>query len=495
MAKATKRSVSMSDLQSMEALSVIASAIDETHDGLQSFTETLNSIDDVPSFWWGNFPVWVSSNVGVAVGTWPMKYMSQNRVAMTSSDGQNIFSFPLIAFQTFSEDVFAQKLSDAEFVLLSDLATGLSIETSALKANVATSTRRKQLQGCFRKLGVTSQVELVSLANRVIARLTSILAKDLDPDTSEWAFYSPFLPVRVRRGVLEDASQRTVRYLEVGPVTGRPILILHPMMFPHIDELDVDLFFELGLRAIWPIRSGCLNFQKLGALTWAQYCEQTVSDLHLVHTMCAEQSVPIIALVSSGGYATRFAEKHPECVERIDYVSTCFSSGKSKSRDAYFGDYLVRSLRNNGRMAVVAVQHIVGVALSKNQLEGTLRRIFRGSDADQEEIRLDFSDPSRSERAKFTVKSSIDSIRFDYLSQLNFSWLSARHVKVEKQFWHGAQDHVHDLDDLSLLAEQVSGKKAKVITNMGHLTQGSALRKTFRQIAGEYSKWSSSVKF
>lgn len=478
----------MHEKRVMAALSTIASAVDETHDGLQAFTTSLKSIDEIPSFWWGEYPVWVSPFTASDLDPWPVSYVDEDRSVVASHDGENMFAYPPSAFQRFLEDAISIELSEAEFVLFLDLASGCSIEQSASIAHIATSTRRKQLQGCFRKLGVTSQVEMVSLANRLISKLTTLLSEQLTPVTSEWTFYRRFLPNRVRRGVFEDASHRSVRYLEVGPVSARPVIILHPMMFPHISECDVDLFYELGIRAIWPIRDGCLNSQKLAAKDWAQHCRQTVSDLHLIHEMFATGPVPIIALVSSGAYATRFALKHPECVERIDYVSTCFSSGKSKSKDAYFGDYLVRNLRNNGRMALVAVQHIAGVVTQKNQLEGTIRRIFRGSDVDQAQITRDFSSPNRAERAKFTVKSSIDSMRFDYLSQLRFSWLSARHVKVHKQFWHGAEDRVHDPDDLSNLAEQVSGKKANIITNMGHLTQGAPLRDAFRQIVAQYSK-------
>lgn len=478
----------MSRIESGEALSVISSAVDETHDGLAQFTEKLKFIDDIPSFWWNDHPIWVSRKSTNTINSWPIKYVSKDKLSLVGGEGEIVFSFVLRTLQEFSELLLQTPLTDAEFVLFVDLASGLSIESSATKAGVATSTRRKQLQSCFRRLNVSSQSELVSLANRVSDRFTTVLSNHLGPADNEWSSYVPFLPDRVRCGVLEGATHRAVRYLEVGPVTGKPVIILHPMMFPNIDEDDVDLFQKLGWRTIWPIREGCLSSRNLAATNWDQHCVQTIADIHTIQKMCSDLPVPIIALVSSGAYATRFAAKNPECVERIDYVSTCFSAGKGKSRDMYFGDFLLRNLRQNGRMAVVAVQHIAGVMFNKNQLEPTLKRIFKGSVADQETLKQEFSNDRRAERAKYAVRSSIDSIRYDYLSQLSFSWASADQARVEKQFWHGAQDRVHNLDDLSKLSKKVSGKKAKVILEMGHLTQGAPLREVFRQIALEYSK-------
>lgn len=478
----------MSKLHNSEALSAISSAVDETHDGLAQFTEKLKAVDDIPAFWWGDHPVWVSPVVNNLLDPWPLKYVDENRVSVENSESEVTLTFSRNALREFSDTLLKTVMTEAEFTLFSDLATGLSLEESALRAGVATSTRRKQLQACFRKLNVVSQAELVSLANRVIDRLSTTLGALLGPADNEWTSYARYFPVGVRCGVLEGVSRRAVRYLEIGPISGRPVFILHPMMFPNIEKADVELFHELGWRTIWPIRDGCLSSRNLAGIDWDRHCEQTVADIHTLQHMCADVPVPIIALVSSGAYATKFAAAYPQCVERIDYVSTCFSAGKRKSRDVYFGDFLLRNLRQNGRMAVVAIQHIAGVVFGRNQLESTLRRVFKGSAVDQAVLDEEFATPARSERAKYAVRSSIDSMRYDYLSQLSFSWSSASKLETAKQFWHGAQDRVHNLDDLSKLSQKVTGRKAKIIPELGHLTQGAPLRETFHQIAMEYSK-------
>ncbi len=471
-----------------EAMAVIASAVEETHDGLAQFTEKLKVIDEVPAFWWEDHPVWISKSPRQHLNAWPLKFAEDDRILICSPEGERQYSLQIAALKDYATRSFDKAMTASEFALFLDLATGLSVEESAASANVAISTRRKQLQMTFRKLDVVGQVELVSLANQLISRFSTELTKAVVNDETQWGGYVHHLPTGARCGVVEGPDHDPVRYLEIGPVTGRPVIILHPMVFPHLDEHDVRLFDELGWRTLWPIRPGCLSVHGTTSKDWAVHCDRSASDIYIMQRICAGSPTPIIAMVSSGAYATEFAEKHPDCVQQIDFVSTCFSSGKGKTRDVYFGDFLLRGLRQNGRLTTVAIQHLAAVVFNKDQLETTLRRIFKGSRVDQDLLGLDFGSPSRRDRIKFAVRNSVESMRLDYLSQLHFCWSRTRKLGMPLQFWHGAQDKVHNLDDLTPFSQKISGKPPKVIAEMGHLTQGTPMRQAFRQIADTYSK-------
>jgi len=323
---------------------------------------------------------------------------------------------------------------------------------------------------------------------QLVGRFSTILAALSAEDGTGWGDYLRHLPTGVRCGVLEDADHGPVRYLEIGPVTGQPIVILHPMIFPDISQDDVALFHTLGWRTLWPIRAGCLTASGAAPKNWSEHFERSVSDIRAIQQMCVGAPVPLVALVSSGAYATGFAECFPKCVKQIDYVSTCFSSGKGKSRDVYFGDFLLRSLRQNGRLAAVAVQHLVTAVFRQDQLETSLRRIFRGSPKDEEIIVSEFNTPAGAERMTFAIRQSVASMRLDYLSQLNFCWPRAKKLCVPVQFWHGAQDTVHPLSELTAFSQKITSRPPRIIAEMGHLTQGEPMRETFRQIAATYSK-------
>ncbi|MEO1639088.1 MAG: alpha/beta hydrolase [Pseudomonadota bacterium] len=470
-----------------EALAVISDAVGETHEGLVSFTKKLNAIEAPPSFWWREHPVWCATHANETFSAWPITRKGTTHIIVHSSNGLSDYWFDVAALRDFLTDQIDVTLSKAELALFVDLASGLSLDQSAEAAQVAIATRRKQLQNCFRKLGVTSQPEIVSVANRVVGRMASVLDDLHGPGVQDWSGYIRFLPDGIRCGVIEGPAKRPVRYLEIGPRDGTAVLVLHPMIFPHFDPDDVALCHNLGLRLIWPIRPGCLATRGAGVEKWMQHCEDVVADLRTIQTMCAGTSVPVIALVSSGAYATHFAAKHPEAVRQIDYVSTCYSAGKRTTKDVYFGGFLLRKLQQNARMAAVAIQHLAASALRRDRFEKSLRRVFRGSRADQVLLDAEFGDSLRVDRLNYAVRHSISSMRLDYLSQLHFDWRMAAELSIPKTFWHGRDDTVHDFDDLSSLAQMVSGTQPKPIPDAGHLTQGAPLRAALSKIRQTYS--------
>ncbi|UWR23439.1 helix-turn-helix transcriptional regulator [Sulfitobacter sp. S190] len=469
-------------------MSVIASSVDETHDGLALFSEKCREIDEVPAFWWGDYPVWIADIPRQRPNVWPLRFEGADRVLVCSPDAERQYCVQTAALKAFVTDTLDTKLTAAEFAVFLDLATGLSLEESASSAEVAVATRRKQLQTAFRKLDVVGQSELVSLANQLINRFSIVLARMIGRDETHWGGYVGHLPKGVRCGVLEGPDHDPVRYLEIGPVTGRPVIVLHPMIFPHIDPRDVEMFHTLGWRTFWPIRAGCLSVAGTTSKDWAAHCDRAVSDIHTVRGLCSDVSVPVVAMVSSGAYATAFAEKYPDHVQRIDFVSTCFTSGKGKSSDGYFGEFLLRGLQQNGRLAAIAIQHLATAVFGKEQLETTLRRIFKGSRTDMDLLDAEFGDPARRERITFAIRHSIESMRLDYLSQLNFCWSRTRKLGVPIQFWHGAQDAVHDLEEVVPFSHRIAGKPPEVVRDMGHLTQGAPMRQVYRRIAATYSK-------
>ncbi|MEL6690190.1 MAG: alpha/beta hydrolase [Pseudomonadota bacterium] len=474
----------MTTLDRDEAVGFIISAVDEDHDGLVSFSEKIQGLDSTPAFWLRDYPVYVRPLGDAALHPWPILPSARSLMALPGRTA--VFELPRKALaDTFQASVGAS-LTEAEAALLFDLASGKSLEESAQEAGTAVSTRRKQLQHVFRKLDVGGQVELVSLTGRLLNQLVSA-ADDLNTQSaSTWEPYADHLPEGARYGVIGGSDGQTVRYLELGPHDGTPVLVLHPMVFPHLSEADVALFHELGWRTLWPLRPGCLGFAAHHSKGWDAHCKASVEAIAALHRLAGGGAMPVISLVSGGAYAVRFAEAYPGSVSRIDFVSTCFSAGKNKSRDVYFGDAFLRSVRQNGRMAVAAVQHLGGIlSRGESQRQKIARKVFGDCRVDQHLLDEEFSTPKRQERFSLASLHSMDSMRHDYLAQVHFSWREAAALPVPKVFWHGAQDRVHNVDDLKQLAQSVTGTASRVLPDMGHLTQGAPLRDVFRQIAAD----------
>ncbi|MEL7301589.1 MAG: alpha/beta hydrolase [Pseudomonadota bacterium] len=473
----------MSEMDRDEAVGFLTAAVDESHDSLVRFTDKLAHMGEAPAFWLRDFPVHVRAK-GANRCAWPI--LARRTYWMTISGRAADYELPRRALAEATVTLAGTPLTPAEATLFEDLAAGFSLEDSAQEAGVAVTTRRKQVQRVFRKLGVSSQVELVALASRWLHDLAGEIG-DLHQSASKgWEPYARFLPEGARHGVLCSTGETATRYLDVGPVGGKPVMVLHPMVFPNIGLEEVALCHDLGWRALWPIRPGCLSTATHTSTGWEAHCREVVSGMAALHEMIGGGPIPLMSLVSGGAYATAYAETYPERVSRIDLVSTCFSGGKSSSRDIYFGEAFLRSVRQNGRMAFAAVQHLAGsLARHRDYREKTARRVFGDCEIDQALLDEDFGTPERDDRFTFATLHSMDSMRYDYMAQIKFSWRRAAALPIPKVFWHGAEDRVHNADDLKRLAQTVMGAPARILPGTGHLTQGAPLRDIFRRIAAD----------
>ena len=115
-----------------------------------------------------------------------------------------------------------------------------------------------------------------------------------------------FLPDRVRCNRIVDKTSREVRIIDFGPLSSKPVVILHSMIFPDITNDDVDFAFKHNLRLIWPLRPGILNSSP-NPKSVELYSKETIEGIELVWENFCNAPVPVIAMVSSAWHAAEFA--------------------------------------------------------------------------------------------------------------------------------------------------------------------------------------------
>lgn len=481
------------DAQKLDALSGFSSLTDASHDALARFTLDLETFAGAPDFWSCDTPVWFGAPIkDMALSFWPVMARRGDKIALTCPSAMRPFwVFERDAFKAIEKNT-GSALSGAELRLAADLVQGLSLSDSAKNSGIATATRRKQLQTLSRKLNVSGQVELVALISRAIQQFTMELSADSEvfspaPPAGDTSFfqYRKFLPEGARCGVLGGPDGRVVRYLDIGPPTGRPVMILHSMVFPHIDAEDVAQFHALGWRTLWPIRPGCLERTAHRNLSWQCHCDRAVEDMRVLADAMTDKPIALLPLVSATAYAVRFAEIFPQKVARLDFVATCFSAGKDGPED-YFFDRMMHRISKNSRIAAIAVAHVARSIGNKRQLEVTTRRVFSDSGVDQQQLDEEFATQVRRARFEMASLGSLDSVRLDYFSQIHFSWDRARSLSQPINFWHGVEDRVNNLAQVTRLSRSVANKAPHAVRGLGHLTQGAPMRTAYQAIAADF---------
>ncbi|MDB4224899.1 hypothetical protein N9850_14125, partial [Granulosicoccus sp.] len=234
----------------------------------------------------------------------------------------------------------------AELRLVAQILSGLQLKTAANEDNVSLETKRSHLKTIMGKLQVSRQQDVIRILLPELMRLTDPSSWDKEGQLTFNQYARDFLPRKVRCQRISNPHGKTVRVIDYGPVRGKPVLVLHPLIFPDITSEDVEFAHKHNLRIIWPLRPGILETvptPKAAEL----YAKETLQGIELAwENMCGEP-VPLIAMVSSAWHAVSFAKTNPDRVTNITFAATCFSAGKYENNLVYFGSSVIELCSRN----------------------------------------------------------------------------------------------------------------------------------------------------
>ena len=170
------------------------------------------------------------------------------------------FYFSPELFETYLGLTMPQAgLSAAEARLLFQFVGGLSLHEMARLDDLSVETKRSQFKSASAKLQCSGQVQVFSFVTSQLAHLAVLGAQAARPSDAFESFTAEAVGPDARIGIVRSPAGSAVRDLEMGPVTGRPILVFHGVLFPIILLGKAALLQRLGLRLIAPVRPGYLE--------------------------------------------------------------------------------------------------------------------------------------------------------------------------------------------------------------------------------------------
>lgn len=362
------------------------------------------------------------------------------------------------------------ELSPKEVRLTAQLLIGLSLQEAAKTDGVSVETKRSQIKSITSKLNVERQIDVVRILLPELLLLTDVSTWDSEGQRLFNQYANRFLPESVRCNRIVDKTGKAVRIVDYGPQRGKPVLILHSMIFPDITNEDVEFAFKNNLRLIWPIRPGILESTP-NPKSVAHYSQETIEGINLAwENMCGEP-VHVVAMVSSAWHATAFATSHPQRVSGITFAATCFSAGKYENNLVYFGSSVMELCSRNVWLMTKTVDFIQKSVEDVSTFEKTIKRVFAHSIPDCAVLEREFGAPFYGERIKLAMVGSPESVKHDYFNQIHFSWSSIGDLGIPVKFIHGSQDSVHKISDLKRLIKNIGKTSLSVMEDTGHIMQ------------------------
>lgn len=213
-------------------------------------------------------------------------------------------------------------LSGAETRVMYQTIAGLSLRDAASLDALAYETKRSHIKSACEKLHCSGQKELVRLVMGQMTHLMSVSGSQAAGAEIAEGFVSRYLADDVRLTVQRLSNGRLIRVLECGPASGRPVLMIHGLMFPMMLFGLSGRLVSLGIRLIVPLRPGYFEERSIAGLyEHADFIRTGLDDIADYLRQCAYGPIPVIGNSIGGVIAMRFAALYPDLVSRLIALS------------------------------------------------------------------------------------------------------------------------------------------------------------------------------
>ncbi len=276
-------------------------------------------------------------------------------------------------------------LTAAEQRMVYQLMMGFGPGEAAVADNVSVETKRSQLKKASSKLHCTGQLEIVRLLmGQMIHILYLCEAETSHMDATE-KFTTDFLGNYIKLSAQRLSNGRLMRYWELGPQDGTPVLLIHGYLFPILLLNAKAQLEQHKLRLIAPIRGGYLDNQTYSDVHLdGGMIEKTVEDLTLFVKQVCPKPIPVVGHATGGFYAMLIAKLDGDLFSKIIIPSINLMKINSDSRSfssSFFGG--IRKLAGETDIYDTLVRQFQKTTFSNKQAtKFVLRRLFKGCEID-----------------------------------------------------------------------------------------------------------------
>lgn len=357
----------------------------------------------------------------------------------------------------------------SELRILKQLLCGLNLSEAAAQDAVSHETKRTQFKSLCRKLGARSQNELTSVAlTRILLNLSVGNAATVSSgDRLFIELAREFMP-EARAFLLSGAAGADHRFLDIGPVDGRPVVFLHSQILPDLRPDDLAALHRHNIRLIVPLRNGAMA-SAFDRLDIEAHLDHACEGIDLARSHFCVERADILPCISGSVYGLEYARRYPDRVRTLAFVGACV---KPNTGPATAG-------RLRAGMFALATRHwglysrVLEFYGRRIQRPDTLRKlllnVYRPCLADLAVVKGEYAPPHGGERVRRLFSSSVESLKHDFYHQAHPRWETFPRSRFPTAFFHGTHDFIHSIGDVRDLAQSWGDVPIHPVNGAGQL--------------------------
>lgn len=361
------------------------------------------------------------------------------------------------------DDAFAQSnFSDAEVQLLIQLLCGHSVRGAADDDGIAYETKRSQFKSLCTRAGFSNQNEairktLLALTSHSLDALGVFLGNAVDHSDETLKFLKTYYQERFRFLKVTGRSNRVIRVIETGPVSGVPVIWMHSQTLPPPGQFDDDWCEKQNIRLIIPLREGFLSSLRSGPAPADQLLRTAEDTADVIH-MFAGGRAKIVAQSTGAAYALQLAHDHPEVVSELVLGATAFVGDYQNWRIQKFVDGFRNLLGRNPFILAKSYDRYMKRISTREGLWAVLSSTYETSPRDMSIFEDILSNPLGHTMMYDSYRLSRHSMVSDVgLRALNV-WHKAKSLaNIPILFVHGASDPINSISDARYVQQSIPG--------------------------------------
>ena len=215
-----------------------------------------------------------------------------------------------------------RRITPGEMKALFQLTAGASPSVAASLDGVSVETRRAQIKSAAAKLQTAGQVDLVRLLIGQLVHLLSIADPGTAPVSFAERFMSRHFPELPGLHVLRLNDGRVLRFLDLGPRAGVPLVAVHGLMFGMLLDGGTAQLERHNLRLLMPIRPGYLDPRPvMTGFGAGDLVEEGLRQLAVFIEEIAGAPATLVGHSFGAHLATAFRSAHPHLVHKLILAS------------------------------------------------------------------------------------------------------------------------------------------------------------------------------
>ena len=377
------------------------------------------------------------------------------------------------------------KLTNAEKRVIFQLTSGKTLAAAAAEDGVSNETKRAQLKLVCSKLRCKGQTDLVRLALGQVVHLVTMTDSETADTQIVESFVAKYFHADVRLTVQRLPNGRLQRVFESGPIDGKPVIVLHGMLYPLVFNGARKHLESAGLRLIMPIRHGFLEARPVSELYHnTNLLDKTLEDLSLYIQHFCKAPACILGQSLGSILAIRFAKLYPNLISELILLSVnqaqAGTSTTEYNRRFYSG--LKSILNKPGIFRFISWQFRKYYADEKNA-RTILRKMFERCEDDVKALDQELGGHPPYTWFKDSYKNSVVGIADDFSFAMNANNEELAELRCPLYFIQGRDDPMTPLEAIKSLASMSRAAKIIELGFGGHLTYASHPEKTWQAVA------------